>query len=250
MPGKRNAQYLVKLVRDHIQHQQQTPYRDGFAADANLAPPDSGPNTSTSILTWLNEAQNDLLETGYVKCPYQQTLVPGQAQYTLDQALHEIMHVTVQGRAMTHTTMLGLDTNLPGWQGYPSTPGVLSPVLLALPSTYYVLGDQIGFNPAPDQPYVVTIYADDTPADMVNPEDIPLRLPARFHPLLAIRAAWYITSMDIENDAAQKRLTGLDQTWQKGYTDLQRLIQDRSFDSDDQIGAADYRYYFRRGADG
>jgi hypothetical protein len=250
MPAIRSAADLVAQVRDHIQQPpgDQMPYRDGFAADAT-DPVTSADSTATPILRWINKAYAEMLETGIAKCVFTLTLTPGQAEYGLAQQMHEITHATINGYPLRQTTLLRKDADNPGWQNYPGTATVgqaKAPARLGLPRCVYTYSDVIGFDPAPDQAYAVSILADDVPADLVAQTDIPQRIPARYHDALASRAAWWLSNMDIENPTAAARMPGLDADWGSAYKAVQQIAQSREWDSDDQVSAGDYREAFRR----
>lgn len=251
MPSVRTAADLVAQVRDHIQQAStdQMPYRDGFSADAT-DPVTGDPSTATPILRWINKAFGELLETGIAKCVFTLTLTPGQAEYGLAQQIHEIEHGTCNGFPLTQTTLLRRDTENPGWQNYPGIATVgtsASPVRLGLPRYVYTYSDVVGFDPAPDQAYIVQMLADDVPADLVATTDVPTRIPARYHDGLASRAAWWISNMDIENTAAAARMPGLDGDWKKAYLGVQTIAQNRQLDATGQVEAGDYRKEFGRG---
>lgn len=247
------AAQLVKQVRDAIQHFGQTPYHDGFADDVLPTSADTAANT-TSILDWINKAIEELLETEYAMQTVELDLTPGTAEYALDPNVHELRRVSLYGTALDGTTLGKQDARYPGWANYPgltfnagATADAQPYVVTGQPQRYYTYGDRIGFDPCPDQAYPVTLLAEFIPPPLVVETDVPAHLPLRYHRYLASRAAWWISSFDVENPAAQARMPGLDADWQLGYRNLQRMIQERTDTEDDQIDAGGYRQYFRRG---
>ena len=238
MPGAMNAAMLIGMVRDLIFHQQPNTFRDGYLPSS--ATPDADTD-GIPILRWLNQAHNELLPTGICKCWFKFTTVAGKGEYSLDEGAHEIIHALINGIPLKATSFLGLDQQHPGWQNGPAT-------VLGQPTQYYTFSDQMGLNPYPNAAYDVYYLADSFPGDMVNMADAPQRLPVRFHSTLAVRAAWWLSNMDVENEVAAKRIPALQSRWEKDYADLQAIAQHRLADLDDQLQAGDYRHSFLWGS--
>ena len=236
MPGAMQASGLIAMTRDLINHQSPNVFRDGYATDADT--------DGIPILRWLNQSYNELLPTGFCKCWLQFTTVPGKSEYTLDEGAHEIQHVLINGMPLHATSFLGLDQKTPAWQDSIGSSGHAPTIRTMLPTQYYSFSDQIGLVPFPDQAYDVYYLADAFPSDLLVAADVPTRLPVRYHSTLAVRAAWWLSNIDVENEVAAKRLPALDKRWEKDYADLQALVNHRMSDLDDQIQAGDYRKSF------
>ena len=237
MPGPLTAAMLISDVRDLIQHQSPNVFRDGYTAASSSPDADTD---GTAILKWLNRAMNELLPTGYCKCWFKFTTVAAKSEYSLDEGAHEIMHALIGGVPLLATTFLGQDLQRPGWQNGPG-------FRAGRPTSYYTFSDQLGLIPYPDGAYDVYYLADSFPGDLVNAGDVPQRLPVRFHPTLAARAAWWLSNMDVENEVAQKRIPALEKQWAKDYADLQAVVQHRQADMDNQVQSGDYRQAFSGG---
>ena len=234
MPGPLTTADLIGDVRDLIQHKGANVYRDGYLPSSLTPDVDTD---GTPILKWINRSFSDLLPTGYCKCWFKFTTLATKSEYTLDEGAHEIQHALIGGLPLVATTFLTQDQVHPGWQYGPG-------VKLGRPTAYYTYSDQIGLVPYPDAAYDVFYLADSFPGDLVNAADIPTRLSVRFHPLLAVRAAWYLSNQDVENEVAAKRIPALEAQWKAGFADLQAVVQSRQADLDEQVLAGNYRKAF------
>lgn len=239
MPGQMTAAALVQEVRELVGEFSQDAYRDGFTADETDGM--GNPRRCTSILNRLNRAFNDLLPTGFCKCLFTMNITPSNPNglnYGMNNAVNEIVHCSINGKALQRVTVLELDGKFPSWQDttYSSS---------GTPRYYYNYADVIGFYPFPDQVYTAEFLADTIPTPLVAANDIPQRLPGRYHYMLAVGAALEISVADVENEAAERRLGYLQSKWNKGFSELETMINSRGDDFDDQVGVQDYRGFFR-----
>lgn len=228
--GQKTAAQLVQLAMDLAHIFDNTVFRTGFSSD-----PDT---TGTSILGFLNLAQDDILPTGYCKCYFALNLAEDQQEYGLAPEVGEILDVRIDGEtySLTPVTRLGEDVRDPAWNG-----GSANGVPDNLPTKYYAVSDMIGFVPCPDQVYTALIFADSVPPSLVNTGDVPARLPARSHKLLAIKAAIYICNADAENPAAKERMNLLMAEFNIGYQELESLVRSRLEAISDHLVVEDYR---------
>ena len=243
MPQTQTAQMLVDRARRLLNYYDNTPFCDGFPDDP------SGLGNCTPILPFINDGLTQLLGTGFVRCQYTFLLAYGVPQYTLTQDIAEIDDCLIAGKALERRTILQLDRDYPGWQNYTSNL-IAPPVQPARPKWYYTTGDQIGLVPQPDQAYEVTIRAEGVIPDLVNPTDVPEKLPIRFQYKLSYYAALKLANIDLENDAMKARIPDLANEWATCVKDLTTVVNSRGWDADDQIQPRDYRESFRRGSDG
>ena len=170
---EKTAAELVALVRTWTGKALQTPWRDGFAADAV---PGKGPYT---ILSMLNEAQRELAPTGYIKCPFSYQVTAGRLEYSADPWMGQWLSANYQGKPLKHVSVGWLDRTSPGWRTQAS----------GVPTYIYKYSDQIGLFPAPNVTdgvgqYSLVITADALVSELANPSDVPVRLPARLHEAL------------------------------------------------------------------
>jgi hypothetical protein len=121
-----------------------------------------------------------------------------------------------------------------------------------VPREFYFVADQIGLYPKPaasddndETLYSLVLRADSIVSDLALPDDKPKRLPARFHKLLAIGAAYNISFTDIENEAAYRRIGFLKAKWEKGKAELKEVTQQRDLEQFDQIPMSEYRGLYR-----
>ncbi len=232
---EKTAEQLVALVRGWTNNYNQTPNRDGFPED--LA---TNPDVSNTILQWINEAQNELLENGYIICNFSYQIVAGQTEYGADAWMGAVTDVLYKGVPLTKTTIGKLDRQNPSWRNDRGTP-----------TEWYMVADQIGLHPTPivgdvgDPPYSLVMRADGDVAELVNRTDKPKRLPARFHRLLAVGAALFLSVQDTENETTQSRIGFLKQRWDKGKAQLKEITQQREADQSDQIEPLEYRQAYR-----
>ena len=232
---EKTAEQLVALTRGWIKNFNQTPIRDGFPED--LA---TNPEVTDTILQWLNEAQNELLNEGYIICDFQYQAFANQGEYGADAWMHEITDVLYGGVPIKKTTIGELDRQNPTWRKDRGTP-----------TEWYMVSDQIGLHPIPNVtdpdagPFSLVIRADSDVAELVDRTQKPKRLPSHFHRLLAVGAALYITVQDTENETAAARIGFLSKRWKDGKDKLREVTQQRDVDQSDQIEPFEYRQIYR-----
>lgn len=243
MPGQLTAIELCDMVRDELQLLGPASFavlRNGFPDDP---PDDDGvPYTSTPILRYLNEAiRQALLLTGYAKCDEVVTLQPGINTYLLSQGSGKQVDCKINGTALKRTTLGRLDMLSPGWNN-PATQ------VQGIPTQYYTIGDQICFNPSPDQQYQAIILTDTLTSSLVLQTDIPSRMPSMYMHMLVCHAAKRLNSMiDLENPLSPNRVKELETEWDYSIEELKKVVNNRGDDYTEQITVWDYRRHFDRG---
>lgn len=232
---EKTAKQLVQLTRSWTKNFNQIPIRDGFDTDGTAYP-----DVYDTYLLWLNEAQNELLKTGYAICNFSYQMNAGQGEYGADAWMHEVTTALYNGVPITRTTIGKLDRQNPTWRKDRGTP-----------QQWYMVADQIGLWPIPnlsdpsDGPYSLVIRADSEVAELALETDKPKRLPSRFHRLLAVGAALFISVQDTENENIAARIGYLKKLWAEGFAELQELTQQREVDQSDQIEPLEYRQFYR-----
>jgi hypothetical protein len=234
MPAMRNVAYLAKRVREETQQFTPDALIDGYEGEYNELYPEAA-----SILSLLNWALNDLLETGYCKCYFDMTLDPDSdsGEYNLPGGAHNIIsaHLIHPSVATTlyrlePTSLVELNEESggsPRWRVRPKS----------RPRRFYTdIGNAIGFHPRPNLAYIARLLCDSVPGDMEDEDDYPApiydedgvtvigsRLPEAFHEILVYGAAWRIARM--QEAWEQAALLGAE--WQDGKERLMALIQTR-----------------------
>lgn len=214
---ERSAAYLVSLTRDIMgERGSHSIYRDGFDTDTDY-------DESISILVALNTRQREASETGYYKCffSFNMTALNGSERndrYAKDTRSGRIRELVITDESgdyypLKETSIGDLNTNHTRYRNQVS----------GRPTEYYVDGDIIGFNKAPDYAYTVTYLAETVAPDMVNPTDTPHKLPVRFHEMLAYGAAIDLLSHKLHKEGVIHIVNSARAKWDMWYTDLQRV---------------------------
>lgn len=219
----RTAAYLVELVRDLIGAKTgQTPFRDGFAADAHN-------RASKSILLMINTVQKKLSETGYFKCYFEFTLEEStddarNDQIALDSRIHRIRRVTLTDSAGRVSPLGDMATNEMDRGGIQ-----YENYSASRPTHYWWDGNDIGFNFPPSADYTIRIYAETHAPDLVNETDIPQRLPCRFHEMLAYGAAMLLILPDLGKEENMNIYRVMESEWKTLYEDLKKVARSRPY---------------------
>lgn len=223
---ERSASYLVSLVRDLIgERNGQVGYRDGFAIDNDYD------DQSISILRALNVRQKLLYKTGYYKCYFSFVMLIADAdnrndRYALDTRAGRIreMILTDDGGdywPLEDITNVNLNTNNGRYRNQVS----------GRPTQFFVDGDLLVFNKAPDFAYPVTYLAETSAPDMVLESDTPSKLPVPLQDMLAYGAAVDLLSPRLHKEGVQAMVGVYSARWNDSYEELKRTARNRIMNS-------------------
>lgn len=204
MASAKTAQQLVKATRDLVGVYSPDKLGDGFPSDAETA--------DRTILPQVNRAITELLSTGLIKCRFYLRAATGTGEYRLDPACGLIEYVKFRGRVLPKSSLARDNRDNYGYastlNNIPTTWGAGGITLRqGAPAFWYNdISDVLGLSPVPDVTDTVSappapltdpapsieILAEALASDLVNPSDIPDRIPVQFHDDLAIGAAYWV----------------------------------------------------------
>lgn len=213
----RTAAYLVDLVREILGTRGgQEPFRDGFTADESYA------KNSKSILAMLNTVQREISESGYYKCYFDITFSAGTTedrndQISLDRRIHRIRSVTLRDALgkftpLTPTSEAETDRDSPQQRNFST----------GKPTQYSFDGDLFTLNRSPNATYTVTILAETVAPDLELETDVPLKLPARFHEMLAYGAAMMLLYPQLSEEKYANMYRAIEMKFNTMYNDLKK----------------------------
>lgn len=215
--GFTTASGIVSLVRMLIREPYARPYRDGFSTDSDQNP------ILVPILPFINWGMRDFALQGYLKATLTFPTSPNTYQYDIDQGAGRIDFLTISGypklERSTERILREEFTTAFTISGAVATPQYWAPN-----------GQQFILYPVPDAAYNMQYKCDYTPADLVNPSDIPLHVPYQVINGLAVYAAMTLARTDTENPAMATRADYLERRWAKEVENLAQVVDDRSLD--------------------
>lgn len=236
MPAARDAQYLCNRTRFHVGVYDKALLRDGFSTDAGEADRD--------ILTALNECITELIFTGQYKCKFALALQSGVREYRLDPGIGTILRATYSGLPLKSTHITTLDRFVPGWE----KPTVDNDT----PREFYTdIPDVVGFYPCPKYSDPASapgfeFIAEALTDDLVNPTDVPQRLPSQFHDFLPHGAAYRIL-VSLGGDENMAKAEAHKATWMETVKRVQDQANHSVQDEDSQFSPANnYRDFYRQ----
>lgn len=230
MAGK-TAEYLVNRIRSRVGMYDRTKLRDGFSKDAGMADRD--------ILSFLNDAINELLGTGYHKCRFSVPVVADQAEYPLDEGIGQVLVATYAGVVLTKTRLTTLYRNNQGPIDATGTPT----------HWYNDIPDVFGLNPIPDTSDTTSnsleMIAESLAQELTTESDIPDRLPAVFHPRLVDGPAYKILlSFGPTDEFTVLKINEYKALWLKTVDDVAEMANNRQQDEVYQMAPDEYRTFY------
>lgn len=227
------ARELVDDVRGEVQIFGVEPLQDGFASDPVG-------REGVRILRLINRAYADYVWEGFNKCYLSAAMTIGTAEYRLDKVV-SIASVDLLDAAGRYYPLryLGnreaLRQQNPQFRNRPS----------GRPRDYVVDGQTILFDPKPDSAYTYSIYGDIIPDLLVAETDVPNRLDAIFHEALTIWAAYRISRMASQSEAARVRAAELKEEEREWRRKIRETAQSRVLTTPDR--PAPFRDNYRAG---
>lgn len=213
MAGEKTIAELVRKVRDLIKEFDQTPYRDGFTADA------AEDAHSISIVSAINTAQRMLGTLGYIRERADDiSTVAGTHVYTLDNSVIRVLSANLVLGDTVYPLRKMADRNLDI---------ILSrgpSVTRARPREWGSYMNNIVVNPVPDAIYTLQVYVNRIAFDFEPDSTIatPFGLPSVYHEALAFGGALVLMAAEVENPSAQNRVPYLQQEWSRMWNELAR----------------------------